>query len=56
MLGEQELLESQCSFRRGCGCADMIFTIRQLTEKVIEHRAKQYFVFVDLKKAYDSVL
>ena len=43
-------------FRRGCGCADMIFTITQLTEKAIEHCAKQYLVFVDLKKAYDSVL
>ena len=40
---------------RGCGCADMIFAIRQSTEKAIEHRAKQYLVFVDLKKAYDSV-
>ena len=33
----------------------MIFTIRQLTEKAVEHWEKQYLVFVDLKKAYDSV-
>ena len=34
----------------------MVFTIRQLTEKVIEHQAKQFFNFVDLKKkTYDSV-
>ena len=33
---------------------DMIFTIRQL-HKAIEHQAKQFFIFVDLKKVYDSV-
>ena len=35
---------------------DMIVTVRQRTEKAIEHRAKQFLVFVDLRKAYDSVL
>ena len=34
------------------GCTDMIFTIRLLTEKAIEHRVRQYVIlFVDLKKA-----
>ena len=33
----------------------MIFTIRQLADKAIEHQAKQFLLFVDLKKAYDSV-
>ena len=33
----------------------MVFTVRQLTEKAIEHRARQYLIFVDRKKAYDSV-
>ena len=54
-LAERELPESQCGFRKGRGCTDMIFTVRQLTEKAIEHQAKQFFVFVDLKKAYDTV-
>ena len=54
-MAEKELPESQCGFRRGRGCTDMVFTIRQLTEKAIEHQAKQYLIFVDLKKAYDSV-
>ena len=31
------------------------FTVRQLLEKSYEHRAKIFLVFVDLKKAYDSV-
>ena len=33
----------------------MIFTVRQLTEKANQHRTKEFLVFVDLKKAYDSV-
>ena len=54
-LAENELPESQCGFRRGRGCTDMIFVVRQLAEKAIEHQTKQFFVFVDLRKAYDSV-
>ena len=33
----------------------MTFVVRQLAEKTLGHRTKQFFVFVDLKKAYDSV-
>ena len=33
----------------------MTFVVKQLTEKALEHRAKQFFIFVDLRKAYDSV-
>ena len=54
-LAEKILPESQCGFRRGRSCTDMIFMIRQLVEKAIEHQAKQYIIFVDLRKAYDSV-
>ena len=52
-LAERVLPEFQCGLRRGHGCTDMVFTVRQLTEKAIEHRARQYVIFVDLKKAYD---
>ena len=55
VLAEKELPESQCGFRRGRGCTDMIFMVRQLAEKTIEHQTKQYLIFVDLHKAYDSV-
>ena len=54
-VAEEELPESQCGFRRGRGCADMLFVIRQLVEKAAEHKSKQFLLFVDLKKAYDSV-
>ena len=51
-LVEKELLESQHGFRRGQGCTDVIFTVRQLAEKAIEHQEKQYLIFVKLRKAY----
>ena len=54
-LAEEELPESQCGFRKRRSCSDMVFTVRQLMEKTIEHRAKLFLLFVDLKKAYDSV-
>ena len=44
--------KNKCGFRRGRGCTDMIFVVRQLAEKAIEHQTKQFFVFVDLRKAY----
>ena len=49
------LPESHCGFRRGRSCSDMIFSVRQMSEKTIEHQAKSFFIFIDLKKAYDSV-
>ena len=54
-IAEAELPESQCGFRRHRGCADAIFSVRQLVEKSYEHRSKLFCVFVDLRKAYDSV-
>lgn len=29
--------------------------VRQLTEKAVEHHKKQFLIFVDLHKVYDSV-
>ena len=48
LLAEDELLESQCGFRKGRGCLDMTFTLQQLVEKSVEHQTKQFIVFVDL--------
>ena len=49
------LSDSQCGFRSGRGCVDMIFCARQIVEKAREHNTKIYMLFVDLRKAYDSV-
>ena len=49
------LPETQCGFRKGRGCSDMIFAARQLIEKTREHADSLFVLFVDLKKAYDSV-
>ena len=46
-LAEKELPESQCGFRKGHGCSDMVFTVRQLIEKSWEHRSKSFLVFID---------
>ena len=54
-LAMDELPESQCGFRKGRRCADMIYVVRQLIEKSWEHESKAFFTFIDLKKAYDSV-
>lgn len=54
-IAEEVLPDSQCGFRRNRSCTDMIFAVRQIHEKVIEHRSKAFCVFIDLKKAYDSV-
>ena len=52
---EEEVLESQCGFRKGRGCVYMIIVVRQLAEKVVEHCTKRFILFIDFQKAYDSV-
>ena len=52
---EDTLPDSQCGFRRDQGCIDMIFCARQIMEKAREHNTKVFMLFVDLRKAYDSV-
>ena len=55
VIAEKNLPGSQSEFRKGHGCADMIFVTRQLVEKVKEYGESLYVLFVDLRKAYDSV-
>jgi len=52
---ENVLPDSQCGFRAGRGCIDMVFVARQLVEKAREHQSDLLVLFVDLKKAYDSM-
>ena len=55
IIAENILPDSQCGFRKGRSCTDMVFAVRQVLEKLYEHRCPGYVVFVDLRKAYDSV-
>ena len=55
VLAEEILTESQCGFRKGRSCSDMVFTMRQLVEMSWEHSAKLFVTFIDLQKAYDLV-
>ena len=56
IVGEESVFEdSQAGFRALRQCMDMIFSCRQLVEKVLEHQDKVYLMFIDLNKAYDSV-
>ena len=52
---KDKVMEEQAGFRRSRGCAEQIFVMRQLTEKMIEKGKKLCAVFVDLEKAYDKV-
>ncbi len=54
-LAERVLPESQCGFRRGRSCSDMVFTTAQLAERAKEYSIPIHIVFIDLRKAYDSV-
>ena len=54
-LVDEELPVSQCGLRKGRGCTDMIFAVRQLVEKTWEHLTKAFILFIDLRNAYDSV-
>ena len=51
VVAEKVLPESQCGFRKGRGCVDMIFAARQLVEKSKEHDDSLFVLFVDLRKA-----
>ena len=48
---ENVIVEVQGGFRRGRGCTDQIFIVRQICEKYLGKDV--YFAFLDLEKAYD---
>ena len=52
---EEIVPDFQCGFSRGRGCIDMISCVTQLVEKSREHNTNSYMLFVDLRKAYDSI-
>ena len=52
---ESVIAEVQSDFRRGRGCTDQIFIVRQICEKYLGKGKDAYFAFLDLEKAYDRV-
>ena len=47
--------DHQCGFRRNRSTIDLIFFIRQILEKKWEYNEEVHQLFIDFKKAYDSV-
>jgi hypothetical protein len=47
--------DHQCGFRRNRSTTDQIFCIQQILEKKWEYNETVHQLFVDFKKAYDSV-
>ena len=52
---EEALKEEQCGFRRGRGCVDQVFVVRQGCEKYLAKGKDSFWAFMDLEKAYDRV-
>ena len=52
---ENVISEVQSGFRRGRGCIDQVFAVRQICEKYGRKGKSVYFAFLDLEKAYDRV-
>ena len=54
-VAKRVLPDTECGFRSGRGCVEMIVCARQLMEKATEHNTKQFMLFIDHRKAYDSI-
>ena len=47
--------DHQCGFRRNRSTTDHSFSIRQMLQKKWEYNEAVHQLFIDFKKAYDSV-
>jgi hypothetical protein len=52
---EEIIGDHQCGFRRNSSTTDHMFCIRQILEKKWEYNEAVHPLFIDFKKAYDSV-
>ena len=52
---EKIIAEEQAGFTAGMSTTEQIFNLRILCEKYLQHQQDLYRVFIDLKKAFDSV-
>jgi sorting nexin-29 len=49
------LRKNQAGFRQGRGCAEQVHILRRLIEGAVDKNLDIYAVFVDFKKAFDSI-
>ncbi len=52
---EGMICDEQGGFRRGWGCMDQIFAVRQVCEKCLAKGKDMFKAFMDLEKAYDRI-
>ncbi|XP_073670675.1 uncharacterized protein [Paramisgurnus dabryanus] len=52
---DQHLRKEQAGFRKGRGCTDQIFVLRNIIEQCTEWQRQLYINFVDFEKAFDSI-
>ena len=52
---EGQVGEEQSGFRKGRGCTDQVFVLRQVCEKMKEKGKQAWIAFMDLEKAYDRI-
>ena len=52
---DQALRKEQAGFRRGRGCAEHIFALRNIIEQSTERQRQLYINFIDYEKAFDSL-
>ncbi|XP_076439325.1 uncharacterized protein LOC143278160 [Babylonia areolata] len=51
----EHLSDAQFDFRKGRGCTNAIFALRQLCEKAMQYDQDLHLVFVDQEKSFDRV-
>ena len=52
---DQQLRKEQTGFRKGWGCTDQIFTLRNIIEQCTEWQRQLYINYVDFEKAFDNI-
>ena len=52
---DSRLREEQAGFKKGKGCVDQIFSLRNIIEQCTEWQRKLYIKLVDFEKAFDSI-
>ena len=50
---EKIIAEEQAGFRAGRSTTELIFNLRILCEKYLQHQQDLYHVFIDFKKTFD---